>query len=186
MERWSIHMHKEYFKFSCAHFLIFPDGSKERLHGHNYHVDAEIGGVLTDRGIVIDFIQVKPVIRELCDWLDEHWLLPGEHPDLEITPRDDGHTEIVYRDARYLAPSDELHVLPINNTSAENLATWIGRELKRRIAERFGRTQIERLRLSVSETSGQWGVYYSDDDGEDDGGDAGEAKSDDRGRVESR
>jgi 6-pyruvoyltetrahydropterin/6-carboxytetrahydropterin synthase len=162
MERWSIHMHKEYFKFSCAHFLIFPDGSKERLHGHNYHVDAEIGGVLTDRGIVIDFIQVKPVIRELCDWLDEHWLLPGDHPDLEITPRDDGHTEIVYRDARYLAPSDELHVLPINNTSAENLATWIGRELKRRIADRFGPSQIERLRLSVSETSGQWGVYHAE------------------------
>ena len=23
MERWSIYMHKEYFKFSCAHFLIF-------------------------------------------------------------------------------------------------------------------------------------------------------------------
>ena len=27
-ERWAIHMHKEYFKFSCAHFLIFPDGSR--------------------------------------------------------------------------------------------------------------------------------------------------------------
>ncbi|HKK53347.1 MAG TPA: 6-carboxytetrahydropterin synthase, partial [Myxococcota bacterium] len=151
------------------HFLIFPDGSKERLHGHNYHVDAEIGGLLTDKGIVIDFILVKPVIRELCDWLDEHWLVPGNHPELEISPRDDGHTEVVYRGARYLAPSDEIHVLPINNTSAENLATWIGRELKRRIAEHFGRTQIERLRLSVSETSGQWGVYYFEEDDEADG-----------------
>lgn len=163
-ERWAIHMHKEYFKFSCAHFLIFPDGSKERLHGHNYHVDAEIEGQLTDKGIVIDFILVKPVIRELCDSLDEHWLLPGEHPELEITPRDDGHTEVVYRGCRYLAPSEEVIVLPINNTSAENLSTWIGRELVRRIGERFGKTQIQRLKLSVSETSGQWGVYYFADD----------------------
>ena len=111
-------MHKEYFKFSCAHFLIFPDGSKERLHGHNYHVDAEIEGQLTDKGMVIDFILVKPVIRELCDWLDEHWLLPGEHPDLEINERDDGHTEVRYRECQYLAPTDEVIVLPINNSSA--------------------------------------------------------------------
>ena len=165
-ERWAIHMHKEYFKFSCAHFLIFPDGSKERLHGHNYHVDAEIEGQLTDRGLVIDFILVKPVIRALCDSLDERWILPGKHPELEVTARDDGHTEVTYRECRYMAPSDEIRVLPMNNTSAENLASWIGRELVEQIGERFGRTQIQRLRLSVSETPGQWGVYYYSDQSE--------------------
>lgn len=164
-ERWAIHMHKEYFKFSCAHFLIFPDGSKERLHGHNYHVEAEIEGSLGDRGLVIDFILVKPVIRELCDSLDEHWLLPGEHPELEIVVGNDGHTEITYRECRYRVPSDEVLVLPMNNTSAENLASWIGRELVKRITEKFGRSQIQKLRLSVSETPGQWGVYhYSDEE----------------------
>jgi len=162
-ESFAIHMDKEYFKFSCAHFLIFPDGSKERLHGHNYHVEVEIQGDLTDRGIVIDFIQVKPVIRELCDELDEHWIVPGEHPELRIARRDDGHTEVVYRDARYLAPSDEVIVMPFNNTSAENFAAWIGRELERRIRERFGATQVRRLRVAVSETPGQRGVYCATD-----------------------
>ncbi|MCP4907544.1 MAG: 6-carboxytetrahydropterin synthase [bacterium] len=158
-------MHKEYFKFSCAHFLIFPDGSKERLHGHNYYVDAKIEGQLTDKGIVIDFTQVKPVIRELCDSLDEYWLVPGEHSGLTVEPHDDGHTEICYRECRYLVPSDEIIVLPINNTSAENLAAWIGRELVKRIGERFGKSQIQRLELAVSEASGQWGVYhYSESD----------------------
>ena len=38
MERWSIEVEKEYLRFSAAHFLIFPDGSAERLHGHNYRV----------------------------------------------------------------------------------------------------------------------------------------------------
>ena len=87
-----------------------------------------------------------------------------EHPELKIDERDDGHTEVVYRGAHYLAPTEEIIVLPINNTSAENLSTWIGRELVRRIGERFGKTQIEKLKLSVSETSGQWGVYYYADD----------------------
>jgi len=31
-DRWSIELEKESFKFSAAHFLIFPDGSAERLH----------------------------------------------------------------------------------------------------------------------------------------------------------
>jgi len=165
MERWSIDIHKEYFKFSCAHFLIFPDGSKERLHGHNYHVAVEIGGELSDRGLVIDFKLAKPVVRELCDELDEHWLVPGDHPELRSAQRDDGHTEVVYRDCRYLAPTDEVIVLPINNTSAENLATWFGRRLRERLVERFGDVAIDRLRVSVSETSGQHGVYRYRDDG---------------------
>ena len=31
MESWSIKVHKDYLKFSAAHFLIFPDGTAERL-----------------------------------------------------------------------------------------------------------------------------------------------------------
>lgn len=164
MESWAIDIHKEYFKFSCAHFLIFPDGSKERLHGHNYHVRVVLSGQLSDRGIVMDFNHAKPIVRELCDTLDEHWLLPGEHPELKITPRDDGHTEVVYREDHYLAPSDELIVLPINNASAENFATWLGRQLRSRLIDRHGGTHIDALEVSVSETPGQCGVYrYSDD-----------------------
>ncbi|MDA3960433.1 MAG: 6-carboxytetrahydropterin synthase [Planctomycetota bacterium] len=159
MERWSILMHKEYFKFSCAHFLIFPDGSKERLHGHNYQVSCEIHGELTDRGLVIDFKRAKPIVRAICDELDEHWLIPDEHPELLHRERDDGHTEVTYRDCHYLAPSEEVIVLPINNTSAENLATYIGRRVRAEIAERFGPNKIKRLHLGVSETSGQHGVY---------------------------
>jgi len=167
-ERWSVWMHKEYFKFSCAHFLIFPDGSKERLHGHNYQVGIEIGGALTERGLVVDFKQAKPVVRELCDELDEHVLLPGEHPELQIDAVVDGHRPWRYRQCRYLAPADEVIVLPISNTSAENFATWIGRELCRRLRERFGISQVQHLRVTVSETSGQHGVYEFDD-GQTDG-----------------
>jgi 6-pyruvoyltetrahydropterin/6-carboxytetrahydropterin synthase len=159
MDSWAIALDKEYFKFSCAHFLIFPDGSKERLHGHNYRVRVEIVGDLSDRGLVIDFIEAKPVVRELCDELDEHWLLPGEHPELKIERRDDGHTEVSYRDARYLAPSDELVVLPINNSSAENLATWFGHELLERLESRFGVAPVRELSVAISETDGQSGIY---------------------------
>lgn len=158
-EHWSILITKEYLKFSCAHFLIFPDGSKERLHGHNYQVTCEVDGSLSEHGLVIDFKMVKPIVKELCDFLDEHWLIPGEHPTLRYRHREDGHTEVEYRECRYLAPTEEVIVLPINNTSAENFAAWLGRQLYARLVDRFGAVSVHRLRVSVSETSGQEGVY---------------------------
>ncbi len=165
MEQWSIQVEKEYLKFSCAHFLIFPDGSKERLHGHNYQVTCEVDGRLSQFGLVIDFKMVKPIIKALCDELDEHWLVPGQHHELTYRHRDDGHTEVTYRECRYLAPTSEIIVLPINNTSAENFAAWIGRNLYRQLTETFGKLSVNRLRVAVSETSGQAGVYtYRDEE----------------------
>lgn len=159
MERWSIELAKESFKFSAAHFLIFPDGSAERLHGHNYRVFVEIDAELTRHGLVIDFKQVKPVVRELVDELDEHWLVPGEHPVLRCAPRADGVTEVRYLDRYYAAPSEDVIVLPINNTSSENLATWLGRRLRERLHARFEDLHVRALRLAVEETPGQRGVY---------------------------
>jgi 6-pyruvoyltetrahydropterin/6-carboxytetrahydropterin synthase len=164
MERWSIELAKEYFKFSAAHFLIFPDGSSERLHGHNYRVRVEIEARLTQHGLVLDFKQVKPVVRELVDELDEHWLIPGRHAELRYLHREDGVTEVEYRGLRYSAPRGDVIVLPINNTSSENLSAWVGRELARRLALRFPDVEIRRLKVAVEETSGQWGVYSFEPD----------------------
>ena len=159
MERWGIDVSKEYFKFSAAHFLIFPDGSAERLHGHNSRVYVEIEAGLCEHGLVIDFIRIKPVVREFLAALDEHWIVPGKHPVLRVCERPDGVTEVRYGERYYAAPSEDVLVLPVNNTSSENLATWIGRELSRRIVERFPSVRIERMRLAVEETPGQRGYW---------------------------
>jgi 6-pyruvoyltetrahydropterin/6-carboxytetrahydropterin synthase len=164
MERWSIDLRKEYFKFSCAHFLIFPDGSSERLHGHNYRVTCVIDADLSEHGLVIDFKMIKPVIRELVDGLDEHWIVPGEHPVLTWGEREDGVIEVRYLDKYYAAPAEDVIVLPMNNTSSENLSAWLGRELRKRIAERFPDVRVSRMSLAVEETSGQRGVYHYRDE----------------------
>jgi 6-pyruvoyltetrahydropterin/6-carboxytetrahydropterin synthase len=165
MERWAIELEKEYFKFSAAHFLIFPDGSAERLHGHNYRVFVEIDAELTRYGLVIDFKTIKPVVREICDRLDEHWIIPGEHPVLRCGTRADGITEVRYLDRYYAAPSADVLVLPINNTSSENLATFFGRELLRMLEERFEDVRVSSVRVAVEETSGQRGVYRYESEG---------------------
>jgi 6-pyruvoyltetrahydropterin/6-carboxytetrahydropterin synthase len=159
MERWSISIYKESFHFSAAHFLIFPSGEAERLHGHNYRVTVEIESDLTEHGLVLDFKLIKPLVREICDELDEHFLAPGEHPVLTTRRIDAGSTEVRYRDKRYLIPTEDVLVLPINNSSSENLATWFGRELRARVAQRFAEVELRRMTVSVEETPGQCGVY---------------------------
>lgn len=159
MESWSIEVDKQYLSFSVAHFLIFPDGSAERLHGHNYRVFVEMEARLSACGLVMDFQHIKPIVRELCDGLDEHWIVPGEHPDLKLAELPEDHLEVRYRERTYRAPREDVLVLPINNTSAENLSSYLGRELMVRLRERHDDLVVSRLRVSVEETPGQRGVY---------------------------
>lgn len=164
MERWSIEVEKEYLKFSAAHFLIFPDGSAERLHGHNYRVHVALEARLSRFGLVLDFQHIKPLVRELVGELDERWILPGEHPELRVERRADGVVEVRYRERYYAAPAADVLVLPINNTSAENLATLLARRLLERLRTRYAEVVVNELEFAVEETTGQRGVYrYSPD-----------------------
>ena len=159
MERWSVDLAKEHFKFSAAHFLIFPDGSAERLHGHNYRVFVELEAALSEHGLVLEFKAIKRVVRELIDRLDERFLVPGEHPVLRWSELASDELEVRYLERRYLMPREDALVLPINNTSSENLATYLGRELKELVPQRFPEVEVLRLRLAVEESQGQRGVY---------------------------
>jgi 6-pyruvoyltetrahydropterin/6-carboxytetrahydropterin synthase len=169
MERWSIEVDKEYLKFSAAHFLIFPDGSAERLHGHNYRVYVALEARLSPHGLVLDFQHIKPLVRELVGELDERWILPAKHPELGVEQKD-GVVEVRYRERRYAAPVEDVLLLPINNTSAENLATLLGRRLLERLRARHPDLVVQELRMAVEETAGQRGVYrFAPDAGAPDG-----------------
>ena len=157
-ERWSISIEKDYLKFSAAHFLIFPDGTAERLHGHNYKVYVDLHTDLDEHGLVLNFQEIKPLVRALCDELDEHLLIPGQHPVLTVEPKGE-HCEIRYRERYYLIPKDEVVVLPISNSSAENLAAWFGRTLCDRITERWPELVVNQMSVGVEETPGQRGVW---------------------------
>lgn len=158
-ESWSIRVDKDYLKFSAAHFLIFPDGTAERLHGHNYKVYIELHTELDKHGLVVNFKEIKPLVRQLCDELDEHLLIPGKHPVLTTERREDGTMEIRYRERLYRIPVDEVIVLPISNSSAENLAAWFGRALRERMRSVWPGLVVQCLSVGVEETPGQRGTW---------------------------
>ena len=57
-ENYSIKVYKQYFNFASSHFLIFDDGTREPLHGHNYRVmfKGEAGQLTGD--MVFDFLEI--------------------------------------------------------------------------------------------------------------------------------
>ena len=95
VERFAIHLQKENFKFSAAHFLIFPDGSKERLHGHNYRAAAGVEGALDENAYVLDFTRLKRALRAVVDRLDHKMLLPAESRLIRIERQGD-HVQATY------------------------------------------------------------------------------------------
>lgn len=112
---------------------------------------------------MVNFQEIKPLVREICDSLDEHLLLPGKHPVLTTMAKPDGNTEIRYRERFYSVPTNEVIVLPITNSSAENLATWVGGQIRDRMRERWPTLRVLRLEVGVEETPGQRGIYCRQD-----------------------
>lgn len=154
---WSVRIAKEYHKFSAAHFMIFEDGSAERLHGHNYRVEVDLHASQERGGVVIDFHVVKRELRHVLEQLDERMLLPGLHPEVHIVEQGN-EIEFRYRDRRYLMPRADVVVLPVTNSSSEQLAKWIAEELLGGLRSSGHAMLLDRLQVSVEETPGQRGA----------------------------
>ena len=83
----TIEVAKDYFNFASAHFLIFANGQREPLHGHNYQVSVKMEGELDRAGVVLDFITFKPLVKRICDSLDHRTLIQSNSPNLDVRRR---------------------------------------------------------------------------------------------------
>ena len=84
-----INLNKSYFKFNCSHFIAYR-GYRERLHGHNYQLSVRLTGSdeLSMDGYLLDFGQVKKVVKSICEDMDEYFLVPTKSNVLKITVDD--------------------------------------------------------------------------------------------------
>ncbi len=132
-------------RFSVSHYIP-RHHTCGRLHGHTYAVGCVFRGEI-DPGtdMVMDFIAVKGAIRELCDELDHHVLVPTENPHSQVAV---GDTEVTVETPgkRYVFPREDVKLLPISTTTAERLADW------------FLDTLLERLELPPTVTSVELGI----------------------------
>jgi len=157
-ERFGIRLYKEYFNFGSAHFLIFADGTREELHGHNYRATLEVDGALDEANLVADFIVIKPIFKAVCDELDHRTLIPLHNPHLQVIEHD-REVELRYGEDRYIIPRRDVRLLDIENTASELLARYVCNEFMRRLGERLPRLAPERVQVTVEESPGQSAVY---------------------------
>jgi 6-pyruvoyltetrahydropterin/6-carboxytetrahydropterin synthase len=145
---------REQYKFSCAHMTVFPDGTKERLHGHNYSVAVAIEVDRVDLASMIPFSAVKQVIGELCAAWKERVLIATKNPHLVIV-RDDREFELTLCRERYVFPRGDVLLLPIDNISVEALAAHVAELLRERIAELAAPAGGRTLEVTIAEHPGQ-------------------------------
>ncbi len=156
--KYAIKVYKEYFNFACSHFLIFKDGTREPLHGHNYKVTLKGDALDLEGDMVFDFLDIKPIVREVCDSLDHKLLLPSENLNLRLDTKDD-NIEIRPKDGSFFSvPKSDVLVLPLPNTSAERLAIYLANEINDLTKKRFN-FSFSSLEIEVEETKGQCAIY---------------------------
>lgn len=62
-------------EFAAAHRIKEAEGKCERLHGHTWKVQVTLQGKKLDkRGILIDFREVKKLVKKSIDKLDHQYL----------------------------------------------------------------------------------------------------------------
>ncbi len=155
---YSIKVYKQYFNFASSHFLIFDDGSREPLHGHNYRVmiKGEASELIGD--MVFDFLDIKPIVRQVCDSLDHKLLLPKENKHIQILDEITNYKVVTPDESVFSFPKQDVLLLPIKNTSAERLAMYIAEQVSQITKEKFD-YQFKSLEIEVEETPGQSAVY---------------------------
>lgn len=140
-------------KFSAAH--IIPEYEKcGRLHGHSYAIHAKVYGEINERGIILDFLSLKEILRNIAEELDHKILIPERHRNVKVREVDN-YVEIMSNGKKYLFPKEDCALLPINSTSAETLASYIADKLIQQIAREENILEVE-LGLDEGQGQGAW------------------------------
>ncbi|MGB0597890.1 MAG: 6-pyruvoyl trahydropterin synthase family protein [Rubripirellula sp.] len=151
-----VDVEKEQFIFSAAHFITFAGDICERIHGHNYGVRASVEGPLDENRYVVDFIALRDAVLEQTQALDHHVILPRDHDEIKITS-DEKETTARFRDRRWVFPNEDCIVLPVINTTAEEIARVIAERVIEKTRPTFG-DHLNWIEVAVDENQGQWGV----------------------------
>src|SRR3954468_21188362 len=160
-ERFHVTVSKDYLVFCSGHFISYEGDKCERLHGHNYRAAVEVEGDLDENHYVFDFIALKKRTRALTDELDHRMMLPTRNP-LILVEEGPRSVRVRYRDREWLFPRDDCVLLPVENTTAELLARYLGQRLLADL-QRQHNYRPAVLRVEVEESFGQSAVYEARD-----------------------
>src|SRR5262249_16652801 len=126
---------------------VFADGTKERLHGHNYTVAVALEVERVDLAAMIPFAPIKAAIAALCAAWRERAVVAAGNPWFEVV-RDADELEFRLCGARYVMPRGDALLLPIDNVSVEGLAAHAAELLRDKLAA-LGLPQAVALEVAI-------------------------------------
>ncbi|NOT27737.1 MAG: 6-carboxytetrahydropterin synthase [Acidobacteria bacterium] len=154
-----VSVEKDYLVFASAHFITMSGHRCEGLHGHNYRARVTIEGALNEENwFVFDFVEIKRIMRTLCDEIDHLVLLPTKSSRIQVVEDGERVTVAVDGQPRYVFPRRDCALLPIPNTTVEMLAQL----LTERLRAQFDATGVQgmtAIEMEVEENFGQSATY---------------------------
>ena len=154
-----VRVERNRLRFAAAHMATFG-GTCEPLHGHNYDVSVEVEGELSEESWVLDFGLLKRLSRAICERLDHRFLLQ-QHSRLLRAEESAGAWTLRCGTREYRLPASDVIVLPIDNSTTEQLSEWFHGQLSAELLRR-GITNVRRLSVGIEEMPGQSGWYEAD------------------------
>ena len=152
-----VSVYKEKFNFCSAHFLLFADGTRgiarTQLPGMGRRRRSHREGRYCNR------LPASETYRERVVRFPRS---PHTTANTKPTSKGGGKDDLIWAyhgEDRFAFPKRDVLLMDIPNTSTERLAEHICTELRRHIAESVSDVDIQRIRVSVEESSGQCGYY---------------------------
>ncbi len=135
------------FGFSAAHAGLHG-GLFEPLHGHTFGVTLRLSGTPDPvAGMLVDFAVVKAALRAAIGPLRRRTLMPAEAPGVTVRVAD-GRVVACDGRKRYDLPAEDVTLLPLANTTTEEIAGWLLGRVLPSLCEVAG---LRRVELAVSE-----------------------------------
>lgn len=158
-EAYRVTVTKDYLVFSSAHFVTFAGHRCEGLHGHNYRAQVTVEGSLdADSWLVFDFVELKKLMRRICDEIDHVVLLPTASDRIALTIDDEFVKVSVDGEPRYMFPKRDCALLPVPNTTVEMLAKLLADRLRATMRSNNA-SRLTAIEMEIEENFGQRAVY---------------------------
>lgn len=137
-----------------AHRLINYSGKCAHLHGHSYHWEITIGATVLNNGMIMDFTDLKTILKETIGKLDHALVLCLHDPMI-------ANSSIVQVENMLKATNgdDGRYFLVQFNPTVENLIKWKVKEIIERLPK-----NITLISVFCSETDNNSALWTNGDD----------------------
>lgn len=124
------------FHWEAAHRIPWHEGKCKNIHGHSYKMIVELEGAMNERGIVMDFKDLKEIVQPYIQLID--------------------HTTIISvwdKELREVFDSKQwkYYLLPFDST-AENLCKYFAELIIKDNSAMLSANNITTVRVKISET----------------------------------